>query len=130
MDDQDPASGRRLAARGAALLASITHDWEQLAVHHGAHARLQALATGAPLVRADWRYRSAIYDPDGRELAGAGGAKRRTVVVAEVSPAGGRTGYAHVGDALGWLAIEAVAILRLAEVGWRRPRAARGRAGY
>lgn len=114
VDDQDPGSGRRLAARGATVLTSSTHDWEQLAVHHRAHSRLQALSTGAPLVRADWRYGSAIYDREGRELASAGESKRRVVLVAEVEPAGGRTAYARLGDAFAWIAVAATAILWLA----------------
>jgi apolipoprotein N-acyltransferase len=120
VDDQDPASGRRLAARGATVLTSSTHDWRQLAVHHRAHARLQALATAAPLVRADWRYGSAIYDREGRELANAGERKRRVVLVAEVEPAKGRTAYARLGDAFGWLAAAATAVLWLAALHRRR----------
>jgi len=94
VDDQDPASGRRLAGSGATVLATSTHDWEQLAVHHRAHARLHALATGAPLVRADWRYGSAIYDRDGRQVASAPGAKRRVVLSAqaETTPAADEEG--------------------------------------
>jgi hypothetical protein len=46
VDDQDPASARRLAARGATVLTSSTHDWQQLAAHHRAHAQLQSRATG------------------------------------------------------------------------------------
>jgi apolipoprotein N-acyltransferase len=129
VDDQDPASGRRLAASGATVLASSTHDWKQLAVHHRAHARLQAIATGAPLVRADWRYGSAIYDRDGRQLASTGSAKRRAVLVAQVRPAGGRTGYTRVGDAPAWLAAAAATLAWLA-IGRRRRRDPRVSQGY
>jgi apolipoprotein N-acyltransferase len=123
VDDQDPASARRLAARGATVLTSSTHDWEQLAVHHRAHAQLQARATGTPLIRADWRFGSAIYDADGRQLAGAGRAKRRVVLVANVTPAAGRTAFARVGDAFGWLAAGAALTMWLvaARRRWRWP---------
>jgi apolipoprotein N-acyltransferase len=114
VDDQDPATGRRLTARGATVLASSTHDWKQLAIHHRAHARLQSLASAAPLVRADWRYGSAIYDRDGRELASAGERKRRVALVAAVRPASARTTYARLGDAFAWIAAGAAAILWLA----------------
>ncbi len=122
VDDQDAATGRRLAARGASVLASSTHDWEQLAVHHRAHARLLARASGAPLVRSDWRYGSAIYNRDGRELARAGDAKRRTVLVARIAPAAGRTPYTRVGDAFGWLAVGATVIVALTAAVRRRRR--------
>jgi apolipoprotein N-acyltransferase len=124
VDDQDPASARRLAARGATVLTSSTHDWEQLAVHHHAHAQLQSRATGTPLVRADWRFGSAIYDADGRQLADAGRAKRRVVLVAEVTPATRRTAFARIGDVFGWLATGAAVTLWLAAARrrWRWPR--------
>jgi apolipoprotein N-acyltransferase len=73
-----------------------------------------------PLIRADWRFGSAIYDGDGRQLANAGRAKRRAVLVAEVRPAAARTSFAHLGDTFGWLAAGATATLWLAAAGRRR----------
>lgn len=121
VDTQDPGVARELSDSGAMLLASATHDWPALAIQQGAFARLAARAVGTPLVRADWRYGSAIYGRDGVELAGAGSGRRRTVVVAEVTP-GSPTPYARVGDALGWFALAiflmlgAVSVMRAARL--------------
>ena len=101
VDTQDPGIAAALADAGASLLASSTHDWPGLAAEQAAFARLTARAVGAPLVRADWRYGSAIFAADGEQLAGAGGELRRTVVLARVTLAD-PTPYAEIGDALGW----------------------------
>jgi apolipoprotein N-acyltransferase len=93
---------RRLADGGAELLASSTHDWEQLASAQRAFAAINAGSTGTPLVRADWRYGSAIYAADGEIVADAGEGLRRTVVTGTVRVAGGSTPYTSIGDALGW----------------------------
>jgi apolipoprotein N-acyltransferase len=117
VDVQDPSLAGRLVERGAELLTSSTHDWRQLATAHRALASLGAEAAGAPLVRADWRYGSAIYDRDGNALADAGADRRRTVITAAVEP-GGPTPYARIGDAVGWVS------LALAVAAWVATRAA------
>jgi apolipoprotein N-acyltransferase len=111
VDVQDPGLARRLAAEDAGLIASSTHDWRQLATQHGALAALGAAAAGVPVVKADWRYGSAIYDREGRVVADTGEDRRRTVVSADVFP-GAPTPYAHVGDVVGW------ASLALAVAAW------------
>jgi predicted amidohydrolase len=90
VDNQEPSVARTLAARGAGLLTSSTHDWPQLAPHQRAFARLHARATRTPVVRADWRYGSAIIGARGEILADAGPGRRRAVVVAQVAPAQAR----------------------------------------
>jgi apolipoprotein N-acyltransferase len=102
VDNQGPSVARPLAEEGAELLASSTHDWEQLATGQRAFASMNAGATGTPLVRADWRYGSAIYAADGELVADAGGSLRRTALVATVNLASGHTPYTSIGDALGW----------------------------
>ena len=102
VDNQGPSVARPLAAEGAELLASSTHDWEQLATEQRAFAAINARATGTPLVRADWRYGSAIYAADGELLADAGRGLRRTVLVAPVNLASAHPPYTSIGDALGW----------------------------
>jgi apolipoprotein N-acyltransferase len=111
VDNQDPGLGRLLSVRGADLLASSTHDWRQLAEQQRAFARVQAAASRVPVVRADWRYGSAVYDTDGEPVADAGTALRRTAVVGEVRIAGPGTGYREVGDVVGWFALAATALL-------------------
>jgi apolipoprotein N-acyltransferase len=103
VDNQGPRVARSLAGERAELLVSATHDWEQLAGPQRAFAASNAAATGAPLVRADWRYGSAIYGPDGERIAGAGDGLERTVLIASVPLNAGRTPYTAIGDVLGWL---------------------------
>ena len=103
IDNADPGVPRALAAAGAEVLASSTHDWRELAPYQRSLSRLHARATGLPLARADWRYGSALYDGDGAERASAGAEKRRAVLVGEVSLGTSRTPYARIGDVLAWV---------------------------
>jgi apolipoprotein N-acyltransferase len=103
VDNQGPRVARALAGERAELLVSATHDWEELAGPQRAFAAINAAATGTPLVRADWRYGSAIYGPDGERIAGAGNGLERTVLVASVPLNSGSTPFTAIGDALGWL---------------------------
>jgi apolipoprotein N-acyltransferase len=105
VDTLAPAPAGALLGGGAELLAAATHDWEQSAGPHRAWARLLARAVGAPLVRADWRYGSAIWSAEGATLADAGSNRRRTTVEATISAATGSTPYRAVGDLVGWLAL-------------------------
>lgn len=115
VDNQDPAIARALVTGGADTIVSSTHDWQQLAVQQRAAARLWSRALGVPLVRADWRYGSAVVDR-GVVRAEAGSGQRRAVVVAAV--AGPRwTPYRTLGDALGWAAVAAAGVLTLLR--WR-----------
>jgi apolipoprotein N-acyltransferase len=113
VDNQDPGLAATLARRGASVLASSTHDWAQLADTQRALAQFHARATGLPVVRADWRFGSAIYDAAGRPLADAGRSLRRATVVATARPARRPTTAARLGDAPGWTAV-AGAVLALA----------------
>ena len=101
VDTQDPAVARTLVVRGAEVLVSSTHDWPALAVQQFAFARLWSRALGVPLVRADWRYESAILDR-GRVLAHA--PSGRAAVTASVASSRW-TPYRSVGDWLGWAAL-------------------------
>jgi apolipoprotein N-acyltransferase len=113
IDVQDPGLARSLAAEDAELITSSTHDWGALATQHRALAELGAGASGVPVVRADWRYGSAIYDRDGEPLADAGGDRRRTIVAAELE-SGSPTPYAWLGDAVGWASLAAAAVAWIA----------------
>jgi apolipoprotein N-acyltransferase len=104
VDVQDPSVSRRLVAADADLIASSTHDWRQLAAQHRELSSLEAVAAGVSITKADWRFGSAVYGREGEVLADAGEDRRRTVVVAEVSPAAPTT-YAHIGDVVGWMAV-------------------------
>lgn len=110
VDNQDPGVPRALAAEGADLLVSSTHDWAELAPQQRAFSRLHASSLGLPLVRADWRFGSAVFAPGGTVTAEAAPGKRRTVVVTRVQ-AGSPTPYVRVGDAFGWVALVLAAAL-------------------
>jgi hypothetical protein len=103
VDNGDPAVARALVNRGAEVIVSSTHDWPQLAVQQLAFARLWSRALGVPIVRADWRYESAILDR-GRVLAHA--RSGRTVLTAAVAEPRW-TPYRSVGDWPGWAALAA-----------------------
>ena len=105
VDNQDPAVARSLVARDAALLASSTHDWRELAPYQRALSQLHARSLGVALAHADWRHGSALYDAGGAERASAGFDKRRAVLVAELSVGGTGTPYARIGDALAWASV-------------------------
>jgi apolipoprotein N-acyltransferase len=130
VDAQDLGVAADLAGGGAELLAVSTHDWAQLAPSHRAIARTAAVATGLPVVRADWRYGSAVYAPSGETLADAGDELRRTLVTAEVPLVAQPTPYAGLGDLIGWLAVAgalaALAIPRLPRATRRSPAPAPG----
>jgi apolipoprotein N-acyltransferase len=111
VDNQDPAPARLLAARGARVLSSSTHDWKQLARAQAALARSHAAELQTPVVRSDWRFGSAVFDARGEKLAGAGDQERRAVVVARVEPRRGSTPYMRIGDAFGWAALAGAVVL-------------------
>ena len=120
VDNQDPAIARRLAHEGATLLTSSTHDWQRLVPHQQRFTAAHARATRMPVVKADWRYGSAIYDASGKALADAGARQQRAIVVADVEPATVATPYArlpHLPN--GVLVAAALAVLGLAAL---RPR--------
>jgi apolipoprotein N-acyltransferase len=137
VDNQDPGVARALAAENADLLVSSTHDWAELAPQQLAFSRLHASSLGLPLVRADWRFGSAVFQPGGAVTAEAASGKRRTVVVTRVETAS-PTPYVRIGDAFGWVALGLAAALaavfaqtpserrliapraRLARLSWRR----------
>jgi apolipoprotein N-acyltransferase len=131
VDAQDPAIAADLGSEDAELIASSTHDWSQLATQQRAMAALTAEATGAPVVRADWRYGSAIYDREGEVVADAGEGKRRTAVTGTIELAAPTT-YTGVGDAVGWiaavLALIALVSASVARVAARRGARVRGEA--
>jgi apolipoprotein N-acyltransferase len=121
VDSQGSRVAARLAGGGAELLVSGTHDWRQSAVQHRAFEQLAARAAAVPLVRADWRYGSAIYDERGRVLADAGEGLGRTSVVATVGAASASTPYASLGDLVGWVAVAMVGLAALLGLRQRAP---------
>jgi apolipoprotein N-acyltransferase len=113
IDTGDPLTASEAAAAGATLISSSTHDWHELAPAQRAFTAIAARSTGIPMVRADWRFGSAIYSADGTRLADAGTDLRRTVITAEVTP-GVTTPYVRLAGAVGWFAVAGSAAAWLA----------------
>ena len=59
----------RLARDGAQVVAVSTHDWRAYAGTQLAHLRVRAAEHRLAIVKADWRYGSAIVAPDGGVVA-------------------------------------------------------------
>jgi apolipoprotein N-acyltransferase len=123
VDTQDPAWPRRLVGAGADVLVSSTHDWVALARQQGAFASVHAAALHVPLVRADWRYGSAILAADGKIVADAGLAKRPVVLVADVLTGAEATPYTSLGDIFAWACVASFGALTVAAFWLGRQRA-------
>ena len=96
-----PGVMRRIAARSSVLLNVSNDGWfgDSTAPHqHLQIARLRALETARPMLRATNTGISAIIDHRGQVLA-RGEAFRVTIVEARVEPRTGLTPYVRVGDA-------------------------------
>jgi apolipoprotein N-acyltransferase len=96
---------RRLVRKGAQLVAHPTHDWQPIVVFDPLHDIFRAVENRVSIVKADWRYGSAIIDPYGRVLA-ASPTDRRTkmVLMADVPvPSSSGTLYTRTGDWFGVL---------------------------
>ena len=101
--------------RAAGVMVNMTNDgwfgvFDAGRLHHMQLARWRSVELGTPMVRAANTGVSAIVDRWGRVTAGAGvdgtgGAREAGLVVGEVTPATGRTAYAVVGDAAGWVCL-------------------------
>ena len=127
VDNQDAAAARALALRGARLLASATHDWEELAIQQRAFSRVHAAALGLAVVRADWRYGSGIYDHRGGRAAEVGVARERGTLTATVATGAAATPYARIGDVFGWACVAAAGLLLAAGAARARFRSSRRR---
>ena len=96
---------RRLVRKGAQVIAHPTHDWQPMVVFDPLHDIFRAVENRVSIVKADWRYGSAIIDPYGRVLA-ASPTDRRTkmVLMADVPvPSSSGTLYTKTGDWFGIL---------------------------
>ena len=114
VDNGDPAVAQELADAGAELLVSSTHDWRELAVQQRAFSRVAAAALGTPVLRADWRYGSAVIDADGTDAAAPSTARSRRIVVADVRTRSGSTPYSVVGEWPGWVFVALTVALWIA----------------
>jgi len=96
---------RKLVRKGAQVVTHNTHDWQPMVVMDPLHDVFRAVENHVSIVKADWRYGSAIIDPYGRVLA-ASPTDRRTkmVLMADVPvPSSSGTLYTRTGDWFGVL---------------------------
>ena len=92
----------RLARDGAQVVAVPTHDWAAYAGTQLAHLRVRAAEHRVAIVKADWRYGSAIVAPDGSIVAATPVATPlETMLVADVAVMTPGTPYSASGDWLG-----------------------------
>lgn len=105
---------RRMATKGAGLIAVPSNDWSEIADVHYASFVLRAIENRVSLVKADTAWDSAIIDPYGRVVA-----KRispegtRATLVADVPMGSARTIASRIGD-LNAAAVAIVAVAMLA----------------
>jgi len=114
---------RKLARKGAQLVAHNTHDWQPMVVMDPLHDIFRAAENHVSIVKADWRYGSAIIDPYGRVLA-ASPTDRRTkmVLMADVPvPSSSGTLYTKTGDWLGILCFLGLAAFIGYDFSWKKP---------
>ena len=96
----------RLARMGAALVAIPTHDWAAYTAPHIGHLRVRAAEHGLAIVKADWRYGSAVIAPGGGVVAATSlDQEREALLVADVTVGPPGTLYTETGDWLGVVAL-------------------------
>jgi predicted amidohydrolase len=92
----------RLARDGAQVVAVPTHDWAAYAGTQLAHLRVRAAEHRLAIVKADWRYGSAIVSPDGSIVEATPLATQlETMLVADVAVTTPGSPYSVSGDWLG-----------------------------
>lgn len=104
----------RLARDGAQVVAVPTHDWAAYAGTQLAHLRVRAAEHRLAIVKADWRYGSAIVSPEGSIVAETPHASQlETMLAADVAVTTPGSPYSVSGDWLGVMSL-AVAVVAVA----------------
>lgn len=121
-------TARRIASRGAKLIAVPSFDWPAIADKHYTHLVFRAVENRVAAVKADVAFDSAILAPDGRIVASAVARHpAQQIVVADVPMGTGRAPAGRWGDWVGWLClIGAVCFLALDLTTGRKSRRAQG----
>jgi len=115
---------RKLVRKGAQVVAHPTHDWQPMVVFDPLHDIFRAAENRVSIVKADWRYGSAIIDPYGRVLAASPTDRRtRMVLIADVPvPSSSGTLYTRTGDWLGVLCLLGMAAFIGYDFSWKEKR--------
>jgi apolipoprotein N-acyltransferase len=114
---------RKLVRKGAQLVAHPTHDWQPMVVVDPLHDVFRAVENRVSIVKADWRYGSAIIDPYGRVLAASPTDRRtKTVLMADVLvPSSSGTLYTRTGDWFGVLCFLGMVAFVGYDFSWKGP---------
>ena len=98
----------RLARDGAQVVAVPTHDWAAYAGTQLAHLRVRAAEHRLAIVKADWRYGSAIVSPEGSIVASTPHASQLEIMLAaDVAVTTPGSPYSVSGD---WLGVVSLAL--------------------
>lgn len=99
-DSDFPDVARKLTANGAQLIAVTSHDWVEMSPFQVAASAQRAAENNVTVVKADWRYGSAVILPSGEIIASTSALEPdRTVLRAEVPvPADSGSLYTRTGD--------------------------------
>ena len=125
-DSDFPDVARTLTANGAELIAVTSHDWVEMSPFQVAASAQRAAENNVTVVKADWRYGSAVILPSGEIIASTSALEpNRTVLRATVPlPESSGTLYTRTGDWFAWLCAVLVVGL-LARLLWGRRSAER-----
>ena len=100
-------TSRRLARKGAQLIAMPTLEGPGIALEQVAQATLRAAENRVAVVKTDVAYAAAIIDPYGKRVAMKNGSPdgEAFALVADVEKGSGSTIYNHTGDWPGWICL-------------------------
>lgn len=112
---------RKLVRKGAQVVAHTTHDFHPMVLIDPLHDVFRAVENHVSIVKADWRYGSAIIDPYGRVLAASPTDRRtRTVLMADVPvPSSSGTLFTKTGDWFGLLCFLGMVAFVGYDFGWQ-----------
>lgn len=104
-DSDFPDVARKLTANGAQLIAVTSHDWVEMSPFQVAASAQRAAENNVTVVKADWRYGSAVILPSGEIIAStsAMGPERVVLRAAVPVPASSGSLYTRTGDWFAWL---------------------------
>lgn len=99
-DSDFPDVARKLTGNGAQLIAVTSHDWVEMSPFQVAASAQRAAENNVTVVKADWRYGSAVILPSGEIIAStsAMGPERAVLRAAVPVPASSGSLYTRTGD--------------------------------
>jgi apolipoprotein N-acyltransferase len=119
-------TGRKLALRGAKVIAVPSADWRAIAAKHYTLSVFRALETGAVVAKSEYSRDSAIIDGYGRIAASAVTPDgSQAILVADVPLRAGLPPAARFGDWVGWLCLVGAIGRRLWGSPWQKLRGSR-----